>query len=189
MRRWCATAFVTSIVVLLPRPPYGKRTTASARATVVTAGRPREPLIAASIARGMKTCRRRKPLDAGMVGRQGVFPIDDGPDRTALENLKTAGAQQAHNSSTGPMASVREWQFKRKFRTNAYGWRASKFFAHRPSQGSCRRDQVRGEIRSGRGGSRGRVVDGSASGRERSRELDTSSGALGAAVLRAVNRS
>ena len=23
------------------------------------------------------------------------------------------------------MASVREWQFKRKFRTNAYGWRAS----------------------------------------------------------------
>ena len=22
------------------------------------------------------------------------------------------------------MASVREWQFKRKFRTNAYGWRA-----------------------------------------------------------------
>ena len=25
------------------------------------------------------------------------------------------------------MASVREWQFKRKFRTNAYGWRASSF--------------------------------------------------------------
>ena len=25
MRRWCATAFVTSIVVLLPRPPYGNR--------------------------------------------------------------------------------------------------------------------------------------------------------------------
>src|ERR1700722_12696544 len=53
--------------------------------------------IAASIARGMKTCRRRKPLDAGMIGRQGVFQIKNGPKRTALENLKTAGAQQAHN--------------------------------------------------------------------------------------------
>ena len=57
------------------------------------------------------------------------------------------------------MASVREWQFKRKFRTNAYGWRASSS-CHRPSQGSCRRDQVRGEIRSGRGGRRRRVIDG-----------------------------
>ena len=76
-------------------------------------------------ARGMKTCRRRKPLDARMIGRQGVFQIKDGPKRTGLENLKTAGAQQAHNRSGGPMASVREWQFKRKFRTNAYGWRAS----------------------------------------------------------------
>jgi hypothetical protein len=45
----------------------------------------------------MKTCRRRKPLDAGMIGKQGVFQIKDGPKRTALENLKTAGAQQAHN--------------------------------------------------------------------------------------------
>jgi hypothetical protein len=49
--------------------------------------------IAASIARGMKTCRRRKPLDARMIGRQ----VKDGPKRTALENLETAGAQQAHN--------------------------------------------------------------------------------------------
>lgn len=97
MRRWCATAFVTSIVVLLPRPPYGKRTTASARATVVIARQTRRRPIAASIARGMKTCRRRKPLDAGMIGRQGVFQIKNGPKRTALENLKTAGAQQAHN--------------------------------------------------------------------------------------------
>jgi hypothetical protein len=45
----------------------------------------------------MKTCRRRKPLDAGMVGRQGVFQINDGPKRIALENLETAGVQQAHN--------------------------------------------------------------------------------------------
>jgi hypothetical protein len=62
---------------------------ASARTTVVTA-------IAASIACA-KTCRRRKPLDAGMIGRQGVFQIEDGPKRTALENLRAAGAQQAHN--------------------------------------------------------------------------------------------
>ena len=61
-----------------------------ARTTVVTA-------IAASIACGTKTCRRRKPLDAGMIGRQGVFQIEDGPKRTALENLRAAGAQQAHN--------------------------------------------------------------------------------------------
>jgi len=47
--------------------------------------------------RGMKTCPRRKPLDAGMIGRQGVFQIRDGPKRTALENLNAAGAQQAHN--------------------------------------------------------------------------------------------
>jgi hypothetical protein len=69
----------------------------SARMTVITAGRAREPPIAASIACGMKTCPRRKPLDAGMIGRQGVFQIRDGPKRTALENLKAAGAQQAHN--------------------------------------------------------------------------------------------
>jgi hypothetical protein len=45
----------------------------------------------------MKTCRRRKPLDAKMIGRQGVFRIEDGPKGTALENLRAAGAQQAHN--------------------------------------------------------------------------------------------
>jgi hypothetical protein len=53
----------------------------------------RKKPIAAFIARGMKTCRRRKPLDARMIGRQ----VKDGPKRTALENLETAGAQQAHN--------------------------------------------------------------------------------------------
>jgi hypothetical protein len=31
-----------------------------------------------------------------MIGRQGVFQIEDGPKRTALENLKAAGAPQAH---------------------------------------------------------------------------------------------
>ena len=32
-----------------------------------------------------------------MIGRQGVFQIEDSPKRTALENLGAAGAQQAHN--------------------------------------------------------------------------------------------
>jgi hypothetical protein len=32
-----------------------------------------------------------------MIGRQRVFQIEDGPKRTALENLKAAGAQRAHN--------------------------------------------------------------------------------------------
>jgi len=69
----------------------------SARMAVISAERAREPPIAASLACGMKTCRRRKPLDAGMIGRQGVFQIRDGSKRTALENLKAAGARQAHN--------------------------------------------------------------------------------------------
>jgi len=86
-----------SIVVLLPRPPNGGWTTASARATVVTVRQTRKKPIAASVARGMKTCRRRKLLDGGMIGRQGVFQIKDGPKRNALETLETAGAQQAHN--------------------------------------------------------------------------------------------
>jgi hypothetical protein len=46
-----------------------------------------------SVACGMKTCRRRKPLDARMIGRQ----VKDGPKRSALENLETSDAQQAHN--------------------------------------------------------------------------------------------
>ena len=29
-----------------------------------------------------------------MIGRQGVFQIEDGPKRIALENLKAADAQQ-----------------------------------------------------------------------------------------------
>jgi hypothetical protein len=43
-----AAAVVTSIVVLLPRPPRGRRTTASARATVGTARPTRRKPIAAS---------------------------------------------------------------------------------------------------------------------------------------------
>jgi len=53
--------------------------------------------VASAMARGTKMCRRRKPLDARMIGRQGVFQIRDAPKGTALENLKAAGAQQAHN--------------------------------------------------------------------------------------------
>ena len=82
--------------LFLGRPMVGGPPRAP-RAAVVTARQTRRKPIAASIARGMKTCRRRKPLDARMIGRQGVFQIKDGPKRTALENLKTAGAQQAHN--------------------------------------------------------------------------------------------
>src|SRR5260370_39878888 len=66
------------------RPPNSRRTAASARTTVVTARQIRKKRIAASVARGMKTCRRRKPLDARPIGRQ----VKDGPERTALENLK-----------------------------------------------------------------------------------------------------
>ena len=32
-----------------------------------------------------------------MIGRHGFLQIKDGPKRSALENLETAGAQQAHN--------------------------------------------------------------------------------------------
>jgi hypothetical protein len=32
-----------------------------------------------------------------MIERQGVFEIKDGPKRSALENLETTCAQQAHN--------------------------------------------------------------------------------------------
>jgi hypothetical protein len=137
-----------------------------------------------SIAGGMRTCRRRKPLDARMIGRQGVFQIEDGPKRTALGNLKTAGAQQAHNLSAGPMTSVREWQFKRKFRTNAYGWRASSLAISRLKEAAA-------EIRSVAKSDLVAAGDGVVSLMERIwpafQGIDTSSGALGAAVFRTVN--
>jgi hypothetical protein len=119
-----------------------------------------------------------------MIGRQGVFQIEDGPKRTALENLETAGAQQAHNLSAGPMASVREWQFKRKFRTNAYGWRASNLAIGRLKEAVA-------EIRSVAKSDPVAAGDGVVSLMERIwpsfQGIDTSSGALGAAVLRTVN--
>ena len=115
-----------------------------------------------------------------MIGRQGVFQIEDGPKRTALENLKTAGAQQAHNLSAGPMASVREWQFKRKFRTNAYGWRASSLAIGRLKEAAA-------EIRSVAKSDPVAAGDGVVSLMERIwpafQGIDTSSGALGAAVF------
>ena len=81
---------------LLPRRPYGRRTTASARAAVVTGGQTRRKPIAPSVACGMKTCRCRKPLDGGRSEGKG-FPNQGRPERIALENLNTAGVQQAHN--------------------------------------------------------------------------------------------
>jgi hypothetical protein len=35
------------------------------------------------------------------------------------------------------MASVREWRFKTKFRTNAYGWRASSLASGRLEEGTA----------------------------------------------------
>ena len=119
-----------------------------------------------------------------MIGRQGVFQIEDGPKRTALENLKAAGKQQAHNRSAGPMASVREWQFKRKFRTNAYGWRASSLAIGRLKEAAA-------EIRYAAKSDPVAAGDGVVSLMERIwpafQGIDTSSGALGAAVFRTVN--
>jgi len=43
------------------------------------------------------TRKAARPGRIRMIGRHGVFEIKDGPKRTALENLKAAGAQQAHN--------------------------------------------------------------------------------------------
>jgi hypothetical protein len=73
------------------------------------------------------------------------------------------------------MASVREWQFKRKFRTNAYGWRASSLAIGRLKEAAAEIRSV-AKSDSGRGGIRRRVVDG-APGR-RSRELTPRPGPL-----------
>jgi hypothetical protein len=82
------------------------------------------------------------------------------------------------------MASVREWQFKRKFRTNAYGWRASSLAIGRLKEAAA-------EIRSVAKSDPIAAGDGVVSLMERIwpafQGIDTSSGALGAAVLRAVN--
>jgi len=82
------------------------------------------------------------------------------------------------------MASVRVWQFKRKFRTNAYGWRASSLAIGRLKEAAA-------EIRSVAKSDPVAAGDGVVSLMERIwpafQGIDTSSGALGAAVLRAVN--
>jgi hypothetical protein len=48
------------------------------------------------------------------------------------------------------MASVREWQFKRKFRTNAYGWRASSLAIGRLKEAAAEINSVANPIRSWR---------------------------------------
>jgi hypothetical protein len=82
------------------------------------------------------------------------------------------------------MASVREWQFKRKFRTNAYGWRASSLAIGRLKEAAA-------EIRSVAKSDPVAAGDGVVSLMEHIwpafQGIDTSSGALGAAVLRTVN--
>ena len=81
------------------------------------------------------------------------------------------------------MASVREWQFKRKFRSNAYGWRASSFAIGRLKEAAA-------EIRSVAKSDPVAAGDGVVSLTERIwpafQGIDTSSGALGAAVLHTV---
>ena len=82
------------------------------------------------------------------------------------------------------MASVREWLFKRKFRTNAYGWRASSFAISRLKEAAT-------EIRSVAKSDPVAAGDGVVSLMERIwpafQGIDTSSGALGAAVFRTLH--
>src|SRR6202046_4624750 len=82
------------------------------------------------------------------------------------------------------MASIHEWQFKRKFRTNAYGWRTSSLAVSRLKEAAT-------EIRSVAKSDPVAAGDGVVSLMERIwpafQGIDTSSGALGAAVFRTVN--
>jgi hypothetical protein len=82
------------------------------------------------------------------------------------------------------MASVREWQFKRKFRTNAYGWRASSLAISRLKEAAA-------EIRSLAKSDPVAAGDGVVSLMERIwpafQGIDTSSGTLGAAVFRTLH--
>ena len=79
------------------------------------------------------------------------------------------------------MASVHEWQFETKFRTNAYGWRASSLAIGR----------LKEAVRSVAKSDPVAAGDGVVSLMERIwpafQGIDTSSGALGAAVFRTVN--
>ncbi|MGB9165918.1 MAG: hypothetical protein WCC41_15975, partial [Rhodomicrobium sp.] len=79
------------------------------------------------------------------------------------------------------MAAVRKWQFKAKFRANTYGWRAS-------SLAISRLKEAASEIRSVAKSDPVVAGDGAVSLMERIwpafQGIDTSSGALGAAVFR-----
>ena len=103
-----------------------------------------------------------------------ILPKDD--RRRELLSLQALGLT--------PIASVREWQFKRKFRTNAYGWRASSLAIGRLKEAAA-------EIRSVAKSDPDAAGDGVVSLIERIwpafQGIDTSSGALGAAVSRTVN--
>jgi hypothetical protein len=82
------------------------------------------------------------------------------------------------------MAAVRKWQFKTKFRANAYGWRGSGLAVSRLKEAAS-------EIRSAAKSDPVVAGDGVVSLMERIwpffQGIDTSSGALGAAVFRTLN--
>ena len=81
------------------------------------------------------------------------------------------------------MASVRKWQFKTKLRANAYGWRGSSLAIGRLKEAAV-------EIRSGAKSDPVAAGEGVVSLMERIwpafQGIDTSSGALGAAVFRTL---
>ena len=83
-----------------------------------------------------------------------------------------------------PMAAVRKWEFKSKFRTNAYGWSGSKLAIGRLKDAAA-------EIKSVAKADPVLAGDGIVSLAERIwpslQGIDGSSGALGAAVLRTLN--
>ena len=83
----------------------------------------------------------------------------------------------------GPMASDRKWQFKTKFRANAFGWRGSNLAINRLKEAAA-------EIRSVAKSDPVAAGDGVVSLMERIwpafQGIDTSSGALGGAVFRTV---
>ena len=82
------------------------------------------------------------------------------------------------------MASVRKWKFKTKFRANAYGWRASSLAVGHLKEAAAEIKSVAKSDPVGAG-------DGVVSLMERIwpafQGIDTSSGALGAAVFRTAN--
>jgi hypothetical protein len=96
----------------------------------------------------------------------------------------SVGARSEFSRVEGAMAAVRKWQFKAKFRANTYGWRASSLAISRLKEAAC-------EIRSVAKSDPVAAGDGAVSLMERIwpafQGIDTSSGALGAAVFRTIN--